>query len=157
MTQYNKKEIELLLSNGKSMADIGYIYGVSRQRIYQVIEYLGLDTPERSRKRKSEAWSAKQKWLWKILTTKNLNKVDKLEIFENIALPDCCPILGYQLEYEQGKGVRCDASPSLDRIDSSKPYLKSNVQIISWKANRIKNDASPEELKKVAEYMNNLK
>jgi hypothetical protein len=37
-------------------------------------------------------------------------------------------------------------SPSLDRIDNNKGYIKGNVEVISWKANIMKSNASPEEL-----------
>ena len=37
-------------------------------------------------------------------------------------------------------------SPSLDRIDPGKGYVKGNVQVISMQANRMKNDGSIEEL-----------
>lgn len=42
-------------------------------------------------------------------------------------------------------------SMSIDRIDPSKGYTPDNVWLISQRANRIKNDASPEELKLIAE------
>ena len=31
-------------------------------------------------------------------------------------------------------------------------YIKGNVQIISWRANRFKSDGSPEEWEKIAEW-----
>jgi hypothetical protein len=40
---------------------------------------------------------------------------------------------------------------SIDRIDPSKGYTPDNVWLISQRANRIKNDATPEELKLIAE------
>jgi hypothetical protein len=63
-----------------------------------------------------------------------------------------CPILGVQLEWSARRGNGPGAmanSPSLDRIDPSKGYVKGNVWIISNKANAIKNDATHEELKLV--------
>jgi hypothetical protein len=61
-----------------------------------------------------------------------------------------CPVLGIPLEWStlQGKGVIAN-SPSLDRIDPTKGYIKGNVWIISYKANTIKNNATHEELKLV--------
>lgn len=59
-----------------------------------------------------------------------------------------CPILGIPLEWStfHGNGT-VPNSPSLDRIDPVKGYIKGNVWIISQRANVIKNDATHEELK----------
>lgn len=68
--------------------------------------------------------------------------------------PSHCPIFNTKLEWsvQRGNGHRSlPNSPSLDRIDPSKGYVKGNVWIISNRANAIKNDASHEELKLVAE------
>lgn len=65
-----------------------------------------------------------------------------------------CPIFGCPLEWSMRRGQKKGAlpnSPSLDRIDPSKGYVKGNVWIISYRANTIKNDASHEELKLVTE------
>ena len=44
-------------------------------------------------------------------------------------------------------------SPSLDRMDNSKGYVKGNVQVISHKANSMKFSASKDELLKFAEWV----
>lgn len=49
------------------------------------------------------------------------------------------------------RGVKQDDSYSLDRIDSSKGYIKGNVWVISLRANRIKNDSTPDELRLIAD------
>lgn len=67
---------------------------------------------------------------------------------EDIQIPDKCPLLGIPLFAGQG-GV-CPNSPTLDRIDSSKGYIKGNVWVISYKANTIKSNATPEELQLIA-------
>lgn len=46
-----------------------------------------------------------------------------------------------------------DNVPTLDRIDSSKGYIKGNIQVICFKANRLKNNSTIEELKKIISYM----
>jgi hypothetical protein len=61
-----------------------------------------------------------------------------------------CPALGVPLVW--GSGVN-DNTPSLDRIDPNKGYVRGNVQWLSHKANRIKNDATLEELRRVYEFM----
>ena len=62
-----------------------------------------------------------------------------------------CPVFGFDFEWNSA-GFR-ETSPSLDRIDSTKGYTKNNVQIISWKANRIKAYATVVELETVVKYM----
>ena len=70
---------------------------------------------------------------------------------QDLKLPKLCPILGVELKYKGG-----DSSPSVDRIVPHLGYVKGNVQIISMRANRIKNDATPDELRKVADYMQRI-
>jgi hypothetical protein len=63
-----------------------------------------------------------------------------------------CPILNIPLEWSCQRGNGCltmAGSPSLDRIDPTKGYVRGNIWIISHKANRIKSDATHEELKLV--------
>ena len=69
-------------------------------------------------------------------------------------VPSHCPIFGTKLEWSCHRGGAAHIlpnSPSLDRIDPSKGYVKGNVWIISHRANTIKSDASHEELKLVTE------
>lgn len=62
-----------------------------------------------------------------------------------------CPVFGITLEFNNA-GFR-ETSPSLDRIDSSKGYTRDNVQIISWKANRLKSSATIEELEILVAFL----
>lgn len=63
-----------------------------------------------------------------------------------------CPVFGIDLQFNS-TGFR-DNSPSIDRIDSLKGYTLDNIQIISWKANSIKRNASLEELTLLVNYLN---
>lgn len=63
---------------------------------------------------------------------------------EDILLVEKCPLLNIKLEYCSPKITKY--SPSIDRIDNSKGYVKGNVQIISFLANKIKGTASINEL-----------
>lgn len=70
----------------------------------------------------------------------------------DIHVPDVCPILGLPLVEKVREGGPSDCSPSLDRIDNSKGYVKGNVIVISQRANTIKGDATIEELQKIAAF-----
>ena len=74
---------------------------------------------------------------------------------EDIKIPETCPIFNYPLlkQLVKGKfGPRYN-SPSVDRIDNTKGYVKGNIQIISHKANSMKSNATPEELLKFAYWV----
>jgi hypothetical protein len=68
---------------------------------------------------------------------------------EDIEIPKVCPVLGIPLFRNIGKGGPGWNSPSIDRIDPSKGYVKDNVRVISHRANTLKNNASLEELEKI--------
>lgn len=68
---------------------------------------------------------------------------------DDVIIPKYCPVLGIKLKRGRGNGPSPN-SPSLDRIDPRKGYVKENVWVISHRANRIKNNATPEELMLVA-------
>lgn len=73
----------------------------------------------------------------------NITLEDVLEVWT-----DTCPVFKEELTdtYGSGKSVRSPYNYSLDRIDSSKGYIKGNLQILSYKANLMKSDATPKEL-----------
>lgn len=59
---------------------------------------------------------------------------------------DVCPVLGIPITYQRGKGKGGDAnSPSLDKIDNDKGYVKGNVRVISNRANKLKNNMTRQE------------
>lgn len=70
---------------------------------------------------------------------------------KDIRIPDFCPVLG--IELVQASGVFTDQSPTLDRRVPEDGYVPGNVCVVSYRANRIKNDASIDELKAVLAYM----
>jgi len=80
---------------------------------------------------------------------------------DDLPWPDVCPLLGIPVlpcgaNFGRGKnkpwlGPRTftDGTASIDRIDSSKGYVRGNVWIISWKANQLKQDATLAQLESI--------
>ena len=71
---------------------------------------------------------------------------------EDIRIPERCPILGDKLEVGVRRGPTRH-SPSLDRIKPELGYVKGNIQVISFKANVMKQDATIEELLMFASWV----
>lgn len=69
----------------------------------------------------------------------------------DIIIPRRCPMLGLVLR--PGKGKMHAASPTLDRKIPALGYVPGNIEVISWRANWIKNNASAAELQAVAEWV----
>lgn len=68
--------------------------------------------------------------------------------------PSHCPVLGVELTYKGSKSNKRSLrnSASVDRIIPELGYVHGNIIVISRRANMIKNDASPEELRNVADF-----
>ena len=75
---------------------------------------------------------------------------------EDIVIPTHCPVLGIELRVNRGQNAAIN-SPSLDRKDNSKGYVKGNVFIISQWANRMKCNMSLEDIRRLYEYAFNHK
>lgn len=90
-----------------------------------------------------------EKVLWSSARARALEDGVPFDIeVRDILIPPCCPVLGIPLKRNPGRGGG-DASPSLDRIIPSKGYVRGNVAVISNRANRIKSNATLEELERV--------
>ena len=70
---------------------------------------------------------------------------------QDIVVPEICPVLGIKLV--RGKHGMQGNSPSLDRIKLTSGYVRGNVAVISFRANRLKSDAKIWEVKKILKYM----
>lgn len=153
--QEREKLQELWLS-GHTFKEIGELYTVSTARIGQVFKVLFPERPKYSHiaiqpisikltdldKVQREKFRRKRqnnkKWEWTIK-------------FHDINFPTHCPILGIELDYFAE--YRQDSSPSFDRINTDIGYTRDNTHIISWRANRIKNDGTAEEHQQIANYL----
>ncbi len=67
--------------------------------------------------------------------------------------PERCPVLDVPLDYMGRRGKYNPNSPSLDRIIPERGYVKGNVVVISVRANTIKNNATVEELRRIAKWL----
>jgi hypothetical protein len=88
----------------------------------------------------------------------------KHEIFFDLELndvinlaPDFCPVLNIKLSWGERNGKVTNNSPSLDKFDPKKGYIKGNIHWISFKANTIKSNATLEEIEAVANWMKQIK
>lgn len=179
---YNWKQeaakLKVLSLEGKTLQELGDIYGVSKERIRQILNKYYPDLSRKSRGVSVKATEKRKKYLESLyhrtgrdtyhcsdiqremarrFSRKKQNakrsKWDWLITPTDIEFPLICPILGIELdwfsEYTQ------ENSPSFDRVDPTKGYIPGNVIICSWRANRIKNDGSAEEHRKIAEFLDN--
>lgn len=59
---------------------------------------------------------------------------------EDVIVPTHCPVFGMRLK--PGVGKICDESPTIDRIAPDEGYVVGNIEVISYRANRLKNNGS---------------
>jgi hypothetical protein len=91
---------------------------------------------------------------YKIISLKHKCKINGIPLTitpQDIQQPTFCPVLGVKLDYKSKK-CNTNHTASLDRIVPSLGYVPGNVITVSYKANRIKSDATVEELIKVSEF-----
>jgi len=69
----------------------------------------------------------------------------------DIVIPEFCPVYGIKLE--NGSKTFHEASPSLDRIIPELGYVPGNIAVMSFRANRVKGDATADELRKMADWI----
>lgn len=72
------------------------------------------------------------------------------EILE-IATPSRCVYCDYEPIFTRTKALDRRTAPSLDRLCPAKGYIKSNVVFSCLRCNMIKNEAAPEDLKRIYE------
>jgi hypothetical protein len=179
--QIESSRVKTLSLSGKTLKEIGDVYGVSGARIGQVLtKYfpdLGRDARgqalvvaqkrthlleslyERTGRYTGQHESDLSRAMARCFSRKKQNaKIGKWEWLitpADIHYPMVCPILGMELDWFAE--ARAENSPSFDRVDSTKGYIPGNVIICSWRANRIKNDGTAEEHSKIAQFLDKYK
>lgn len=74
---------------------------------------------------------------------------------EDIIIPEKCPVFGFELKREDKQTWM--SAPSVDRINSSKGYIKGNITVVSRRANILKRDATIDELEQLLNYYKTLR
>jgi len=77
-----------------------------------------------------------------------------IEVDDIPEMGDFCPIFGTKFPPPDVR--KTPFSPSIDRIDPTKGYIKGNVWIIGYRANLVKNDGTADEHQKIADAMNSI-
>lgn len=70
---------------------------------------------------------------------------------DDLVFPEMCPVLGIPLRARAG--AFHDNSPSIDRNVPELGYVKGNVSIMSYRANRLKMHATLDELRRLVAYL----
>lgn len=171
------QEVQKLLISGKTLEEVGKHYGVSKQRVKQVITrylphltYLNFGAGKKRLNRIENRLKEIQTYFNRD-SYNNLTDLEKAQssfftrkkqnakntkwdwniTMSDLLWPSHCPILGIELDWFAEK--RQENSPSIDRIDSNIGYEKGNVCIISWRANRIKNNGTKEEHQLIVDFL----
>jgi len=112
---------------------------------------------------RGESWLSPEAYL-KYRVGNSLNKAKKRaaenglefnltveKMYQSLPAEMICPILGIKMYF----GGDRDDSPSLDRLIPEKGYVIGNVQWVSKLANTIKSDHTPNELRRIADWIEN--
>ena len=174
-----EQDIAARTNNGESLQAIGTTYGITRERVRQIVNRLinlgyiaeramnvrasrtnkiavakrvakyGADIPYRTK----DAILSKCKL--KIKTLRQKSKFAcvpfNLQLSDIYPPPTHCPILGIELDILNAKPL-ADNAMSVDRIIPNRGYVRGNIVVISFRANRIKNDSTIQELIKLVSF-----
>lgn len=145
---------------------------ITKQRVDQILKKNDINPAKFLQEEKAKKWAEKMSSKWgssyldpslrqdsvyqqmreKFRTKKaNTHKHEWTIEFGELEFPTHCPLLGIELDYFAERTQ--ENSVSFDRVDSSKGYVKGNVIVCSWRGNRIKNDGTAEEHKKIYEFL----
>jgi DNA-binding CsgD family transcriptional regulator len=179
-----EQDIITSTNNGETLQSIGDRYGISRERVRQLVlrfrsrkliaEPAMNVRSRKSREKKSAKSIAKygidvpyqskddellRKMRHRLTTLKN--RCNQTGIEFNLTLgdiyppPSHCPALGIELNLLTAAPLS-DSSLSVDRIDPNKGYTQDNITLVSFRANKIKTNATLDEIESVLNYYKSL-
>ncbi len=77
---------------------------------------------------------------------------------EDLSIPSHCPFLGIPISTEvTDKFNRSPNTLSIHRLDSTKGYVRFNVVVCSWRANKLIGDATAEEIELINKEYQRIK
>ena len=89
-------------------------------------------------------------YLWKSAKKRARDKQIDFDIeVSDVIIPQFCPLLHIPIIHRTGTGKAQPDSPSLDRLDNLLGYVKGNILVVSWRANKLKADAEFQELQRL--------
>jgi len=175
-----KDQVAALAKEGATLQEIATAAGITRQRVHQLLKK-NPDAYNARKEKKTQSKLIGEKLSMEKYKSRHAG-LDKLQMqdpvvaeqvlrlskkkseavrrgveftitWSDLDWPSHCPIFGCELNYFSD--ATCDRlkAPSIDRIDSSKGYVPGNVAVISYRANRIKNDGTADDHRKIAEYI----
>lgn len=103
---------------------------------------------------KTKKWREGRHDLYWLASIRNRCKNDGIPFdldISDLFIPEVCPIL--KMPFKRGENRPEDTSPSVDRINPTLGYTKGNVQVISNLANKMKANATPEQLLLFADWV----
>jgi hypothetical protein len=106
-----------------------------------------LNNTEKVKEQKRNSWRNLDPRKKLLQQCKNRSKKRNIEFnlqLEDIIIPELCPYL--LVPFIVGTKGNYEYTHSIDRIDNSKGYVKGNIEVVTKKANSMKNSASKEEL-----------
>jgi hypothetical protein len=109
-------------------------------------------------RRSNEKWRETNPKAYMLSRAKSRAKAEGLPFditTDDFEIPEFCPVFpDLRLEFSSGSS-RPDNTPSLDKVIPERGYVRGNVRVVSMRANRLKSDATLEELKAILAYIEN--
>lgn len=149
MTSYYQKNKEKIKQQRRERYKNDPIY---REKQQQNSKQWRISNPERMREHRKTWESYNPAWIMYHNAKRRAKECNvPFEIsFKDIIIPTHCPVLGLELTSNNR-----ETNPSLDRIIPELGYIVGNICVISMRANRLKQDATVQELQQLIQYMTN--
>jgi hypothetical protein len=170
-----QKIIEAYQGRNSEVTVVAKSFGVSRQYVSRIWIEAGFPLGDRPRRTQEELDRYREGRNKRQRQRENISQLDPPNLLlqrvgyrakrrgisfdlspEDIVIPTHCPVLGIPLNLSPSLRER-DSSPSLDRIDNSRGYIRGNIVVVSYRVNRLKSDAFVWELEKIAKFYRELK